>query len=556
MSSESIHPDTRLAELAYRYLEQTITAEESAELHVLLAGDSRYRRMFVTICLQARLLRESLIGGVIENEQAADGDTGDQEPATTTGMSASRSAHDDAESFSELDTSLVFEALEEEFRVRDKNEAIEKAAQRKAQAERAEHRKLQLMLAGQSEPVQPIKRIVIPKAVFYGSVAAVVALTAMLFWPAEQLKSPIVSPYRPVTPSLPSIVAVLHQSLDAQWEDASGRALVIHRGDNLRAGELFLKRGDAEITFSDGAQVICRAPARFELQSPGAMRLIDGQLAALVPPKAVGFQVATPDSMLIDHGTEFGVEVADGRQTEVHVYTGKVEARFGDQPTSLDLSAGEARRFDASTSRVDVIEVDDQRFARTWEQVVYQPTTTGQARFAMTPPNDLRESVQVDPQHIQVYLERRSVVLDQDIVVTFTRPGNYDAFFRKQDRIFANKKLDSYLIHFEPGGKHGLDYFNRKVRIVFPRPIVGVAGQSSHLTATDLLLGSPSTQYSRDEQRGVAGPLDNAGDQDRITLDWDRRTLEIDLTASSHADEIRVLIESAPETADQEKRNQ
>ncbi len=50
-----------------------------------------------------------------------------------------------------------------------------------------------------------------------------------------------------------------------------------------------------------------------------------GKLRVTVPPHAQGFAIRTPKLELVDLGTEFGVQVDDGKGTEVQVFQGKVE---------------------------------------------------------------------------------------------------------------------------------------------------------------------------------------------------------------------------------------
>ena len=49
-----------------------------------------------------------------------------------------------------------------------------------------------------------------------------------------------------------------------------------------------------------------------------------GKLRATVPPQAQGFAIGSPALDLIDRGTEFGLDVGDGK-TEVHVFQGQVD---------------------------------------------------------------------------------------------------------------------------------------------------------------------------------------------------------------------------------------
>lgn len=117
-------------------------------------------------------------------------------------------------------------------------------------------------------------------------------------------------------------VAVLLQAPEAVWEetDPPPRA-----GNPLAPGWLHLKSGFAHIEFYSGATVILQGPAEFKLISRTEAYCARGKLRARVPPQAVGFRINSPKMDLVDRGTEFGLQVDQGDQTEVHVFKGKVE---------------------------------------------------------------------------------------------------------------------------------------------------------------------------------------------------------------------------------------
>jgi ferric-dicitrate binding protein FerR (iron transport regulator) len=117
-------------------------------------------------------------------------------------------------------------------------------------------------------------------------------------------------------------VAVLLQAPGARW-DETDRPL--RPGAPLRAGRLRLQSGSAHIQFYSGATVLLEGPADFRLISPHEAYCARGRLRATVPPQAQGFTIGSPKLDLVDVGTEFGLRVDGGDQTEVHVFQGKVE---------------------------------------------------------------------------------------------------------------------------------------------------------------------------------------------------------------------------------------
>lgn len=135
-------------------------------------------------------------------------------------------------------------------------------------------------------------------------------------------------------------VAVLSQVAGAEWE---GPGQPTGAGAPLAPGKLRLKRGLARIEFYSGATVILEGRAELELISPDKVRCTHGKLRATVPPQAIGFTVDVPGLHLVDRGTEFGVAVADGTPTEVHVFKGKVELH--DRAAQRELTTGQALRW-------------------------------------------------------------------------------------------------------------------------------------------------------------------------------------------------------------------
>ena len=117
-------------------------------------------------------------------------------------------------------------------------------------------------------------------------------------------------------------VARLVAHADATWRHGN-----MPPGPELEEGEkLEIQQGVVEIEFLDGAQVVIEGPATFVTTSANQGFLHEGRLTARVARRARGFAVATPVTTVVDLGTEFGLIVAPDGITEVHVFSGLVEA--------------------------------------------------------------------------------------------------------------------------------------------------------------------------------------------------------------------------------------
>ncbi len=129
---------------------------------------------------------------------------------------------------------------------------------------------------------------------------------------------------------------------------------VVEVGSRLR-----VERGAVELSFASGVKGIVRGPADLTLRGEGLVDLASGIVWFEVPLRAVGFQVDTPDFLLTDLGTEFGVASRPGVMDEVHVFSGEVEVRHHrGLEEKVSVVAGQARAAGGDGG---------------WEQVDYSP---------------------------------------------------------------------------------------------------------------------------------------------------------------------------------------
>ena len=162
-------------------------------------------------------------------------------------------------------------------------------------------------------------------------------------------------------------VATLSKTYECSWE-ATGRQPV--RGDSFEADQhLDLLHGLAELRLANGTSVIVEGPAVLDLVSTDRIRLQRGKLTAKVPKLAIGFSIETPDAIIVDLGTEFGVMVDAAGGSETEVFSGQVEAKpswnnrqvNGSTPPKFKarrLTVGQMARFDRKTKVVQVTKID------------------------------------------------------------------------------------------------------------------------------------------------------------------------------------------------------
>jgi hypothetical protein len=143
----------------------------------------------------------------------------------------------------------------------------------------------------------------------------------------------------------------------------------LNGGDALRLGDYELTHGFAEIELQNGVVALVESPARFKIESASLLALYAGRLSAAVPAEGVGFTVETPNAEVIDHGTEFAIEVTEDRSSEVHVFQGEVEVKpIGAGIDPVRLLADQATRLDGESSEPSGIAIAPDRFLRALDE--------------------------------------------------------------------------------------------------------------------------------------------------------------------------------------------
>lgn len=161
---------------------------------------------------------------------------------------------------------------------------------------------------------------------------------------------------------VPQEVATLDKTFEAAFRQ--DRGLVGGTRLTSRRKTWTLETGLAEIRFDSGARVVLEGPASFRLLQGNRMSLIQGQIYAEVPPEAKGFSVRTPDSSVIDLGTEFGLKVATDGTSAVHMIKGKASFGLTGQRSNAHIVAtGQARRMQ-SGGQISDIPIEEQTFVR------------------------------------------------------------------------------------------------------------------------------------------------------------------------------------------------
>ena len=363
--------------------------------------------------------------------------------------------------------------------------------------------------------------------------AAAASLLFVLNWPDTDSQRDVVVP----------AIATLAYTSHARW-GSEERVL----GEGFGKGKLHLEVGLARLDFRNGATVTLQGPAESEIVSTDRIILSSGILTASMPESAVGFEVVTPTMDVVDQGTAFGVSVGTDGETDVCVFEGEVEVSrsVGEDVPQL-VREGNAVRSRPEADSIDSVNYSTERYEDAWPVTSGVLQATGLMKF-VSPGPEFVPGLYEDSEHILVFLERSHVRLNSDLDVDVTQPGQY-AKVRRRDKqpIAAGKIIRSYLLQLNPIGeftRKELDEARVIGQITFDRPILGMIGKTTLLNRTDELLGHPLGNYGK-TRRGIEPSrpedLPDSG-RDIVTLSRDRRTLSLDLSASSAVDQIRVIV--------------
>jgi ferric-dicitrate binding protein FerR (iron transport regulator) len=160
-------------------------------------------------------------------------------------------------------------------------------------------------------------------------------------------------------------LARISTSPDALYNELHSKEGPTPAGELVAGSAVWLSQGSVELVFQNGVRSVIEAPAEWVMVDENRMDLRHGVAWFEVPPAAAGFQVFTPDLEVTDLGTEFGVLAEQGKNDQVHVFSGAVHARHRSAPATVPqirLSAGMAAT--ASPLRLlDLISVEPERFS-------------------------------------------------------------------------------------------------------------------------------------------------------------------------------------------------
>lgn len=195
--------------------------------------------------------------------------------------------------------------------------------------------------------------------------AAGAALVALFVWyssTSQQSETPRQA-NKAIAPT-DVIAQVISATQDCEWSlDHHGNAPqgVIRGGDLIRVA-----RGKLKLRYENGVELTLHGPALFEVVSEMEGRVLLGRLKAKIAKGGEGFSVLTPRAVVVDLGTELGIEVDDAGATDVVVFDGSVDLLYTlrEQGTAQQrrLFTGEAARLGPHGTISRIVSISHARY--------------------------------------------------------------------------------------------------------------------------------------------------------------------------------------------------
>lgn len=274
------------------------------------------------------------------------------------------------------------------------------------------------------------------------------------------------------------------------------------------------------------------APASIRFERRGHVYLTTGKVIANVQQPAIGFTVRTPDTEVVDLGTEFLVQHQPQAGTEVSVRRGRAQASLLDWRNQsvkvLELTANRSAHLHRHGEIAREVDFEPAAFDSMDETRGGIRSIDGNLRTSTLRYRSFRADRITTPNHLLVIPEQQNIQLDADLVLNGLQGPT---------RIPAGSIVSSYLVHFDPTD---LGKLAPRGAISFFGTIAAVVGSAEDLAATDRRFGLKDTFYETESFRELEL------DEDEIQISDDRKTLSFYFGTSPphYLDEARIFVVS------------
>ncbi|PQO46971.1 LamG-like jellyroll fold domain-containing protein [Blastopirellula marina] len=246
-------------------------------------------------------------------------------------------------------------------------------------------------------------------------------------------------------------IAVISRMVDVVM--APGEA-ALHIGQSVPPQQVTLQSGLVQFDFLNGVTMVVEGTVELELISQTRCKLLRGQARVYASSQEDGFTLETEDATFIDRGTEFGVRVTPGKESEVHVIDGQVDVTpRATAEATRSVTTGNAVNVSPNHPPQDIgFRPDD------------FPSINGVAQ---------RLSAQTAERFQQWRKNRQEILEDEDLVVFYDFQSNPDNAQKVVNRVSSG--LDGTIVGCKIAegrwpGKESLEFkgFHDRVRINIP----------------------------------------------------------------------------------------
>lgn len=182
----------------------------------------------------------------------------------------------------------------------------------------------ELSSSWEKPPAEPREKIgSFPRLLPLAAAAGIAFLlgSGLMFWLGKsETPAPSIADYEKTDSPSAKGFAVVKALFAPTWSNDSE---LHNTGDSLGSETFHLASGTAEIQFYSGALMTIEGPAEISLKSAWEADCREGAVRLQVPPAARGFKLNSPDTKIVDLGTEFGLVVKDG-ESKVEVFEGEI----------------------------------------------------------------------------------------------------------------------------------------------------------------------------------------------------------------------------------------
>lgn len=318
----------------------------------------------------------------------------------------------------------------------------------------------------------------------------------------------------------------------------------------LERGRYCLGAGTARIQTEKGAIVSITAPAEFELVEADVIRMRSGKLLARMLGEDSKLNVIANGLDVVDHGTAFGLNTSPYGPSLLTVLDGSIELRRSSSIQDHELvMAGQSMLLEPNTPPESALHVtfDPTTFEDLWPLTLGVESMSSLVRFLPPGPYDVPMSEFQSDSRIFLMPEQMGVELPEPLMIEAYRSGreleeNEEALLS----IPAGRRIDSYLMFFNPANSSTEHPVSISGKISFNRPIIGLILLEDELFyQSDKRVGLPGLNYGASSgRRGLEVHRQAKPARDIIEVSEDRRQLYFHLSVGHLRDQLRVILEA------------